>query len=52
MDYIADEAENIQAAVPVASTHDTFLQNPKSALCTAVRGNKHLDYSPSASCGF
>ncbi|KAF6789674.1 hypothetical protein CSOJ01_14730 [Colletotrichum sojae] len=48
MAYVANEAGNIQAALPVASTCDTFLQNPKLALHLVARGNNHIVYSLSA----
>ncbi|KAK2765810.1 hypothetical protein CKAH01_15559 [Colletotrichum kahawae] len=48
MAYVADEAGNIQAAVPVASTHQTHGDDLLMLLHLVARGNNHVDYSPSA----
>ncbi|KAK2765807.1 hypothetical protein CKAH01_15556 [Colletotrichum kahawae] len=52
MAYVADEAENIWAVVPVAWTYDTWLEDLLMLLHSVARGNKLVDYSPSAAFSF
>ncbi|KAF6789681.1 hypothetical protein CPLU01_15774 [Colletotrichum plurivorum] len=52
MDYVADEAGNILAAVPVAWTYHTWLEDLLMLLRSVAHGNKHIDYSPSSAFGF
>ncbi|KAK2739645.1 hypothetical protein CKAH01_18661 [Colletotrichum kahawae] len=52
MAYVADEAGNILAAVPVAWTCDTYGEGLLILLRSVAHSNKHVDYSPSAAFGF
>ncbi|KAK2743335.1 hypothetical protein CKAH01_18417 [Colletotrichum kahawae] len=52
MAYVADEAGNILAAVPVTWTCDNYSGDLLILLRSVTRSNKYVDYSPLAAFGF